>query len=292
MTRRRLAAPPTAWSTGRPTTFDEYDLFRRADRDRRAVAAPTPGSDTLGDVLRYVVRLIRTAPRGRVELPGWWVNHDPDQILPTPGGHANLGMAHGAAGLLSLLALATSHGCVVEGQDEAIERLVAWFDRWRQDSADGPWWPHWITREELRTGHPAQDCPRPAVLVLRRGGHRPRPATRRHRHRRPASRQVAAENTIAASLSDPQLHRITDPGLCHGIAGVYQTAYRAAADARTPRSRQRLPALAARAHPARRHPRRDGPGLLTGDAGVDLALETTRHTMPPHSGWDACLLIT
>ena len=35
-------------------------------------------------------------------VPGWWVDHDPDSILPTPGGHANFGMAHGAAVILGI----------------------------------------------------------------------------------------------------------------------------------------------------------------------------------------------
>jgi hypothetical protein len=32
-------------------------------------------------------------------------------------------------------------------------------------------------------------------------------------------RQAAAGETLAASLTDTQLARITEPGLCHGIAG-------------------------------------------------------------------------
>ncbi|WP_071812749.1 lanthionine synthetase LanC family protein [Lentzea guizhouensis] len=114
------------------------------------------GSDELAGVLRYLVTLV-TRPHhdGGMLLPGWWVMRDPDTTMPTPGGHANFGMAHGAAGLLSLLALATVCGRLVDGQHEAIATLTHWFDRWCQDGPAGPWWPQWITREELRAGRPA-----------------------------------------------------------------------------------------------------------------------------------------
>jgi hypothetical protein len=202
-------------------------------------------------------------------------------------------MAHGAAGLLALLALATIHDCVVDGQHAAIAVLTDWFDRWRQDGVNGPWWPQWITREELRTGRPARTTPgRPtwcygsvgiaralqlAALAIGDPG-----------------RQETAEDALATSLTDTQLDRITEPGLCHGIAGIYQTTYRATRDARTPALTQRLPALAARLAEHARSPgdQADEAGLLTGRAGVHLALETTQRTMPPHTGWDACLLIT
>ena len=36
----------------------------------------------------------------------------------------------------------------------------------------------------------------------------------------------------------------------------------------------------------------EAPGLLTGRAGVGLALETARHSTPPRTEWDTCLLIT
>src|SRR5690606_9359962 len=96
-------------------------------------------------------------------LPGWWVDHDPDPTAPTPGGHANLGMAHGAAGLLALLGTAARRGVVVDEQVEAIGLLLDCFDQWRQDGPAGTWWPQWLTHDDLRTrrlAHPHQ--PRPS----------------------------------------------------------------------------------------------------------------------------------
>ncbi len=93
-------------------------------------------------------------------------------------------------------------------------------------------------------------------------------------------------------MSDPaQLAKVTDAGLCHGWAGIYQTARRAAADALDHRLRELLPTLGdalldhARLNPA------SAPGFLNGAAGTALALSTLAAQQPPSTGWDACLLI-
>ncbi len=298
LTRRRLATAITRIDRGEPAAFAEYDLFYGLTGIGALLLRHHPDSDELAGILRYVMTLV-TRPRHEdgIELPGWWVTHDPDEILQTPGGHANFGMAHGAAGLLAFLGLATLHRREVDGQRQAIALLTGWFDRWRQDGPDGPWWPQWITREELRTGRPPHSGSSRAswcygTVGIARAQQLAALATD------DLHRQDAAEDTLAASLTDTQLDRITDPGLCHGIAGIYQTAHRAAHDARGRALTRRLPALADRLSQQARPPddedgdKADASGLLTGRAGVDLALETARHSTPPHTGWDACLLIT
>ncbi|MGH3621711.1 MAG: lanthionine synthetase C family protein [Sciscionella sp.] len=293
LARRRLATAAGRIERGEPATFAEFDLFYGLTGIGALLLRRSPGGDVLAGILRYVISLTKPQRQDGVELPGWWVAHNPDEILPTPGGHANFGMAHGVAGLLALLALATARGCVVDGQHEAIAVLTGWFDRWRQDGVDGSWWPQWITREDLRTGQPAQSGPgRPSwcygTLGIARAQQLAAIVTDDRR------RHEAAEDVLAASLTDTQLDRITEPGLCHGIAGVYQTVYRAARDACNPAIARRLPALATKLalHTGLLGDQADEGGLLTGGAGVGLALETTRHTAPPRTGWDACLLIT
>lgn len=297
LARRRLASAAGRIERGEPATFAEYDLFYGLTGIGALLLHRHPAgrsaSEVLAEILRYVVSLTQPRQQDGVDVPGWWVAHDPDEILPTPGGHLNFGMAHGAAGLLAFLALATLHGRVVDVQHEAIAVLTGWFDQWRQNSADGPWWPQWITREELHLGRPAHVAPaRPSwcygAVGIARALQLAALATGDPR------RQEAAEDTLAANLTDTQLDRITEPGLCHGIAGIYQTAYRAALDAGTPTIAQRLPAVAARLaqHAGALGDQGGESGLLTGSAGVGLALETTRRTAPPHTGWDACLLIT
>lgn len=293
LARRRLASAASRIERGETTTFAEYDLFYGLTGIGALLLRRDPGNEVLGGILRYVVDLTKPCSRDGDEMPGWWVAHDPDEILPTPGGHANFGMAHGAAGMLAFLALAIRHGCVVEDQHEAVAYLIDWFDHWRQDGAGGPWWPQWITREELRTGRPTQTGPGRAswcygTVGIARAVQLAALATA------DTQRQAAAENALAASLTDARLDRITEPGICHGIAGIYQTTYRAARDARTSTIAQRLPALSTRlAQKARLlDDMAAEDSLLTGSAGVHLALETTRHAAPPRTGWDACLLIT
>lgn len=293
LARRRLVTANARAKQGAPATFAEFDLFYGLTGIGALLLRRSPGSDVLAALLRYIVSLTRPYPDdGSRRLPGWWVAHDPDETLPTQGGHANFGMAHGASGLLALLALATDQGCVVEGQHEAIAVVTQWFDRWRQDGPDGPWWPQWVTREELHAGRPIHSGPgRPSWCYgtpgIARALQLAAIATGDQR------RQEAAERALAASLTDSQLDRLPDLGLCHGLAGVHQVTYRAASDARWAGVGERLPELAARlAH--RADPSRnqyDESGFLTGSVGAALALETARRGTPPRTGWDRCLLI-
>ncbi|MDI5940361.1 lanthionine synthetase C family protein, partial [Micromonospora sp. DH15] len=160
LVRQRLTAADDRLRRGQPGMFAEYDIFYGLVGTGALLLRHLPDADELGDLLTYITRLTRPCTHDGQRLPGWWVDHDPDPTLPTPGGHANFGMAHGAAGLLSLLALADRAGHRVRGQTEAIERLCSWFDRWRQDDVtQGSWWPQWLTRDQLRTGRPTQVGP-------------------------------------------------------------------------------------------------------------------------------------
>ncbi|WP_189134459.1 lanthionine synthetase LanC family protein [Wenjunlia tyrosinilytica] len=104
--------------------------------------------------------------------------------------------------------------------------------------------------------------------------------------------QLAFEDAFARCLTDPvQLARITDPGLCHGWAGLFQTAWRAARDAATPAIAAHLPHLAATLARHARPGACAGDGFLEGDVGTALALITTAYGTTPNSGWDSCLLI-
>jgi hypothetical protein len=294
--RRKLTTATSRLQHNRPASFGEYDVFHGLTGIAALLLRRMPDSNLLGDVLDHLVQLTQPRMHDGIRLPGWWVNHDPDQILPTPGGHANLGMAHGAAGILATLALAMRAGRTVEHHSEAITRLTGWFDRWRQHHTDhGTWWPQWLTRHELATGRVNQTQPgRPSWCYgtpgIARALHQAAIATSDPR------RRDDAEHVLANCLTDPHLRLLTDPGLCHGLAGLYQTAFRAAADAHTPAIASHLPSLTALHHAdvptdagdSRRD--REG-GLLTGPAGVKLAAQTARHGAPV-TGWDTCLLIT
>jgi lantibiotic biosynthesis protein len=287
--RHRLASAQARMAHGIPGTFNEHDLIYGLAGLGALLLRTAPGSDVLGCILRHLTRLLRPLTVNGMEVPGWWSDRDPDPLIPTPGGHANLGMAHGVAGILALLSLAASRGVTVTGQHEAIRHLAGWLARWRQEGPDGPWWPQWLTRDDIHSGHPAQPAPgRPSWCYGTPGIARALQLAAIAVGGRPE--QEAAEADLAASLSQPSLARFDAPGLCHGIAGVYVTAARTAQDAITPAIGRELPRVAALL--ARQPASTGDPGLLTGDAGTRLALESAARCAPPLSGWDACLLIT
>jgi lantibiotic biosynthesis protein len=272
----------------------EYDLIYGLSGIGAHLLRHASGSDALGRVLSYLVRLSEPQRIDGETLPGWWTGHDPHfRTSPGyPGGHGNLGMAHGVAGPLALLSLARRHNITVDGQLEAIERICAWLDTWRQDSDAGPWWPQWITRDDRRADRVTQPGPlRPSWCYgtpgLARAQQLAGIATGN------AARQQMAEHALVACLANPaQLSRITGTGLCHGWAGLFQTAWRAARDAASPALTASLPPLADLLSQHARPGVGEGTGFLEGDAGLALALHTAVHAAPPVSGWDACLLIS
>ncbi|SFE67772.1 Lanthionine synthetase C-like protein [Actinopolyspora alba] len=275
------------------THFSDYDLFRGLTGTGRLLLDHAPGDDALARVLDYLVRLTHPKRDTETTLPGWWAAHDPDPALPTPGGHANHGLAHGIAGPLALLALARRRGITVPGQREAIERILAHYDHWRHDTDHGSWWPQWITHEHhaLTAAH-QHGPPRPSWCYGTPG------IARAHQLAALAlddtTRQRHAENALTACLTDPrQLALISDNGLCHGWAGLYQTSWRIAGDARSTSITHHLSTLPQQltSHLDTITPTSD-PGFLTGTAGTALALHTALIDTPPRSGWDACLLLS
>jgi hypothetical protein len=285
--RQRLAAAQESQQRGE-LSFRNFDVFYGLAGIGALLARISPQSKMLAEVLGYLAELARPRLLDGTQVPGWLVAHDPDPLMPTPGGHINLGMAHGAAGILAALALAARRGIIVRGQLEAIGYLRDFFGRWRQDSPGGPWWPQWLTRDDLRAGTPAQPgAGRPSWCYGAAGIARALQLAAIATGDVPG--QAAAEEALVACLASAQLARLTELGLCHGAGGLYVTALRAAHDALTPAIAEQLPRAAALLNGP---PRCDDPGLLTGDAGTQLALEAARSGTPPRSGWDACLLIT
>ncbi len=293
LTHRRVDRAHARIDRGDPPAFAEYDLLHGLTGIGAHLLHHTPGSDALGRVLTYLVRLAKPLRTNGETLPGWWTFHDlhVTQSDDVPGGHANLGIAHGIAGPLALLAQALRRGITVDGHVTAIDTICTWLDTWRHDADSGTWWPQWITRDQLRTGRPNPLGPlRPSWCYgtpgLARAQQLAAVATSDTR------RQKLAENALAGCLSDPvQLRRITDTSLCHGWAGLYQTVWRAARDALTPEISASLPHLTDLLAQCCHAGQGEGTGLLEGDAGLALALHTAAHTAPPISGWDACLLI-
>lgn len=277
---------------GRLPIMAEFDTIRGLAGVGAHLLHHDPGGTALRSVLRYLVRLTRPVDDGRRTVPGWWTPTGPTGRMQDefPGGHGNLGLAHGICGPLAVLAQARRRGITVDGHDDAIATICVWLDVWRIDTTAGPRWPYVITREELAT----------------------RPRTVRHSGatRRPSwcygtagiartlqlaalalddsARRRVAEHALTAALTDPaQLSLISDDSLCHGYAGLARIATHAAADAdaATAAGLHRLEAgFLGRVG---QHAVND-PGLLEGGAGIGLVALTT--IADPATRWDTCLL--
>ncbi|GAB3449142.1 lanthionine synthetase C family protein [Actinophytocola sediminis] len=291
LAHHRATAAMARIAAGRLPAFREYDIFFGLSGIGALLLRRDPAGSALERILDYLVALTRPLRRGDDLLPGWWVGHDPHRRRSAayPGGHANLGAAHGIAGPLALLSRAARHGITVTGHQEAIATICAWLDDWEQYGETGPWWPEWLTLADNRGGRPSQPGPaRPSWCYgtpgIARAGQLAGIATG------DAHRQRRFEQALLGCLADPaQQASVTDSGLCHGWAGIYHTVWRAAHDATTEviatALAGHLPRLAANLGPAA------GPGFLEGAAGTALVMHTAAHQVAPISGWDACLLI-
>ncbi|MBJ7002404.1 lanthionine synthetase C family protein [Streptomyces griseofuscus] len=292
---RRVDAALARIDRGDLPAFSEYDIFYGLTGIGAYLLRTEPEGPALARILQYLVALTRPlAPTAGRGLPGWWVRHDParGESPHFPGGHGNFGAAHGITGPLLLLAQALRRGITVQGHQDAMFTICAHLDTWCQHGDSGPWWPEHTSRRDLDRRRPHQDAPaRPSwcygTTGIARAGQLAGLALRS------PTLQKFYEDALYRALTDPaQLALVTDSGLCHGWAGVYQTAHRAAADALDPRLRtlpERLgDALTASVQPGSP----SAPGLINGTAGTALAFTTFASQQAPSSGWDACLLIS
>lgn len=289
LTRSRLELAHARIDRAEHPALGEYDLFHGLTGLGAHWLRRDPASDALRDVLTYLVRLTEPHPGG---LPGWWSNQPPPRpAAEHPGGHGNLGMAHGISGPLALLCLTLRRGITVPGQRAAVERICTWIDAWRQERDQAPWWPQAVTLDDLAAGRTLQSTPgRPSWCYGTPGQAR--------------AQQLAgialgdqgrahdAERALVGCLEEPsEMSTMVDAGLCHGWAGLYQTAWRISADTlnRDPDGRlsAQLPALAQRLADADSE---SAVGLLGGAAGRALALHTAI-TGVTATGWDAFLML-
>jgi hypothetical protein len=294
MTRRRLDQAHERIDKAVLSTFSEWDLIYGLTGIGAYLMRRDPHDTLLSEILSYLVRLTQPLRIDGETLPGWWTPTAPTgKTAPQfPGGHGNLGMAHGITGPLALLCLVPRYGVTVDGHTEAVARILAWLDRWRQDADTGSWWPQWVTSSEQRTGRfHRPGPPRPSWCYgtpgLARAQQLAGIATG------DTARQRLAETALRDCLADPtRLGQLTDPSLCHGWAGLYQTAWRTVQEASTVDLLTGLRLL--KDQLTRQATRWEAvpDGLLEGDAGLGLVLHTINTGTIPTSDWDTCLLIT
>ncbi|MEU5683599.1 Lanthionine biosynthesis cyclase LanC [Streptomyces venezuelae] len=298
--RSRLASAHARMDRGETPELAEFDTIRGLSGMGALLLHRDVHTGLLRQVLAYLVRLTEPVEHDGEVLPGWWSHLAPSgKASPDyPAGHANNGVAHGISGPLALLALAARRGVIVEGHREAITRVLAWLDQWQQEGPAGPWWPYWITREQLRSGVPGPGPSRPSWCYGTAGFARTQQLAALALNDR--DRQRAAERALLQAMTDPgQLGATVDVSLCHGFAGLAHITQLVAADAITPGLTECLPRLLApitdTAPGTLTASLLDAPdggdiGLLEGAAGVALALHSLHTGTPSASGWDACFL--
>ncbi|AXG77087.1 lanthionine synthetase C family protein [Streptomyces paludis] len=299
--QERLAGAHARIDRGETPKLAEFDAIRGLSGMGALLLHRDIHIDLFREILAYLVRLTEPVKHNGEPLPGWWSHLAPSgEVFPDyPAGHANNGVAHGIGGPLALLALAIRHGITVEGHHEAIARILAWLDRWRQDGPAGPWWPYWITREQLRSGRPGAGPSRPSWCYGTAGLARAQQLAALATH--DPARQRAAEGAFLHAMTDPgQLRATVDLSLCHGFAGLAHITGLVAADAITPGLTECLPRLLApitdttTGSPAASlldPPGGGDMGLLEGAAGTALALHSFRAGTATASGWNSCFLI-
>lgn len=262
---------------------------------RYLLAAGRDARPVLERLLGYLVRLTDPVVVGGHRVPGWWTP-DPSLLadpVEHPGGHLNLGMAHGIAGPLALLALCHAHGVVVSGHDEAVHRITTWLLARRGADEHGPYWPALVPLEHEVAG--TADTLPPSRIAWCYGA----PGVARAVQLAAAAMdepvwEDAAKETLRAAFRRPRERwGIRDASLCHGSAGVlHATALVLGADA------DELPALCDHLLD-----QRDGhtvvtvppgrPGFLDGAAGTFLALHDhlARELSAAPLPWDAALVL-
>jgi hypothetical protein len=290
LTHRRVDHALARISRGALPVAAEFDVIRGLAGIGAHLLRHTPGDDALGRILDYLVRLTKPIEHDGIRVPGWWTGHDPSgkSTAEPPGGHGNLGMAHGVTGPLALLALAMRAGVVVNGHADAIHRICAWLDACRRGQDGAWWWPQWIALDELNTGQVHQSGPgRPSWCYGTPG------ITRAQQLAGLATddpaRQDVAEQALTGCLTDlGQLDSIRDASLCHGWAGLLHTVRACTADSAVDLSGH-LAYLTDRLVQQLRNGPTEPDGFLEGAACAALALHAAAE--PSTSGWDTCLLV-
>ena len=291
LTRARLDAANARLAAGTPLTMQEFDLIHGLTGLGVYHLRRHPDQPITQDLLDYLIRL--TAPGERVAgRPPWWLDAGLGGTLDTrfPGGHGNLGVAHGMSAVTALLALAVLTGQHPPGTVDALTHLCAWFDHHRHvDEATGAWWwPAYVTDDPSR---PSRH--RPSWCYGAAGTARAQQLAGLALDDK--IRQRCAETAMDSAVRDPfQQAMLGEPGLCHGKAGLLQAAWRTATASANPRLAGRLinaiPDLATVLAQQLAAAPPDSPELMNGTAGAALALHTA-DTGACSTTWDAFFLL-
>jgi lantibiotic modifying enzyme len=229
----------------------------------------------------------------------WWTN--PKWLLPEtrekyPRGYYNLGLAHGVPGVIAVLGRVCTAGIAVDRARPLLDGAVSWLLAHQNHDGFANWvasdLPHSPARLAWCYGDPGVAA---ALLWAARAVNEL------------AWEREALAIAIRAARRPADRSGVKDAGLCHGAAGlghIFNRMYQAIGDSRlATAARAWLERTLAMRRPgqgiggfATWMPRDNGssewvadPGLLTGAAGIALALLAA--TTPVEPAWDAMLLV-
>ncbi|WP_411145890.1 lanthionine synthetase LanC family protein [Streptomyces sp. x-80] len=218
--------------------------------------------------------------------PGWWLPaalHPPTVTIP-PTGAATTGLAHGVAGPLAFLATAHQAGHTLPGQRDAIHTAADWLLTWQ--TPESTWPPH-------ISGDALDNAPRGTTARLRgrttawcygTPGIATALASAGRALDLPSLSHTAAAAMTALAARPLDNWDIEGTALCHGSAGVLQSAVRLTCqpviDHVTPTTLAPL---------ANSRPR----GFLTGHTGTALVLADLGGLLPRTADhWDCLILLS
>jgi lantibiotic modifying enzyme len=240
--------------------------------------------------LRRVVQHLAETSRQCPEGVSWWTDR---AELPQQG--YNLGVAHGVPGVIALLGQACAAGVAVETARPLLEAAVRWL--LAQQGRHG--FPHWVGPEaDAAPGRLAWCYGDPGVAAALLSAARCLDE--------PAWESQALAIARRAAARAPELAGVMDAGLCHGAGGLGHLFNRLAQASGDARLAEAARFWLERALEMQRPGRGLGgyetcrageggpdwvaePGLLTGAAGIALALLAA--TTPIEPVWDRMLLL-
>ncbi|GHD36641.1 hypothetical protein GCM10007147_44140 [Nocardiopsis kunsanensis] len=295
LTRHRLYQAHTRIDRGQRPSLAEFDLTQGLTGLAIYHLHTHPEAPITRQALAYLVRLSLPLPDDPHQLPGWWTEHSPHNRLDPdfPGGHLNLGVAHGIAAPLAVLSLALRHRVTVDGHTDAIGRILDVLDTRRHTGPRGTWWPYYLSPQRWESGPTNAACEqRPTWCYGTPGLARAQQLAAIALN--DPGRRARAEKTMADCLRDAfQLDTLADLGLCHGWAGLLHCAWRINADAPDAPLAQDLDRIAAtlldRLEVDDHHDL--DPEFLDGRAGIALALHTYANGTAAGVPWDAHLAL-
>ncbi|CAL9644280.1 lanthionine synthetase C family protein [Streptomyces sp. enrichment culture] len=303
----RTVLPPVE---NRPlSTIGHYEVVRGLTGvGRYLLARAETCEEPLTAVLDHLVRLsVSTVEHQGARVPRWWALDAPrtGSEEAFPGGHLNLGLSHGVAGPLALMALAWEQGVRVPGQQEAMEATAGLLRAWAVTDRHGVFWPGHLSFAEWRRGPAAYDgrAKWPAWCYGAPGVSRALQLAGRALGRSDLSdlARASVDRLLALPRSD---WGINDHALCHGWAGALHQLGRLDEEWRDPRLARLRDDIASELvtafDPALPFGLRftmtkvpfgsDVSGYLDGAAGVALALDSYAVDGTP-ADWDMPLLL-